>query len=172
MGATDGRACNLTPSESLVTDSTETPLVPPQWQATLLGAPEPPSEPAPRTAPDDVDRIPLVYIAGPFSGADGWAVAENVHAAEKLAREVARMGAAPLTPHSIGARMAGTETQAFWIAATLKMMRRCDAVLFTADWQRSTGARGEHEEAARRGMPIFYSTGALSLWLDRGKGAA
>ena len=132
----------------------------------------PPPSPAARSDADELPaarpappRIACVYIAGPFSGKDGWEIAENVHAANRLAREVARMGAMPMTPHAIGAQMAGTETQDFWLAATLEMMRRCDAVLFTADWQRSAGARGEHEEAVRRGMPMFYSTGALSLWL-------
>jgi hypothetical protein len=111
-------------------------------------------------------RIPLVYIAGPYTGADGWEVACNVHEAEKLAREVVRMGAGPITPHSIGARMAGTETYELWCAVTLEMMRRCDAVLFTADWQRSRGARGEHQEAVRLGMPVFVTVDDLREWLE------
>ena len=110
--------------------------------------------------------IPLVYIAGPYSGPDGWEIACNVHEAEKLARACTRLGVAPLTPHSIGARMAGTETQTFWLAATLEMMRRCDAVLFTADWQRSAGARGEYDEAIKIGLPIFYGLASLAAWRE------
>ena len=118
---------------------------------------------SPRPSPP---RIPLVYIAGPYSGSDGWEVACNVHEAEKLAREVVRMGAGPITPHSIGARMAGTETYELWCAITLEMMRRCDAVLFTDDWQRSAGARGEHEEAIKIGLPIFYGLASLAAWRE------
>lgn len=107
----------------------------------------------------------VIYIAGPYSGADGWEIACNVHRAEALAREVARLGAAPLVPHSIGARMAGTETYEYWCAATLEMMRRCDAVLFTDDFGRSSGARGEKAEAEKLGIPCFYAVEALKLWL-------
>jgi hypothetical protein len=115
--------------------------------------------------------ITVIYIAGPFSGADGWEIACHVHRAEALAREVVRLGAAPITPHSIGARMAGTETYEFWCAATMEMMRRCDAVAFTPDWESSRGARAEMVEALRLGMPIFTDTdtprGLLELraWL-------
>lgn len=124
----------------------------------------------------DADELPItqprskmicVYIAGPFTGEDGWEVAENIHAAERLAREVARLGMAPITPHSIGARMNGTETYEYWCAATLEMMRRCDVVLFTADWARSKGARGERVEAERIGMPIFDTVEALKAWAHK-----
>lgn len=141
-------------------NATETPIYPEALDPTSIGEPSPPSE-----APDDIDRIPLVYIAGPFSGKDGWEIAENVHAANRLAREVARMGASPVTPHAIGAQMAGTETYEFWCAATMKMLRRCDAVVFTSDWERSKGARAEHDDAVRRGLPIFYQAlGTLEVW--------
>jgi hypothetical protein len=80
----------------------------------------------------------VVYVAGPFTGKDGWAVACNVHRANAVAREVARLGAAPLTPHAIGADFNGTETYEFWCAATLELMRRCDAVMLTDDWTRKT----------------------------------
>jgi len=141
--------------------ATDTPIVSPAVLSTLLGPPPPPSEPGP-------GKMAVVYIAGPFSGADGWEIAENVHAANRIAREVTRLRAAPITPHAIGAQMAGTETYEFWCAATLEMMRRCDAVLFTHDWRRSPGARGEHEEALRRRMPIFYTVDALAAWLAEG----
>lgn len=116
--------------------------------------------------------IACVYIAGPFSGSDGWEIKCNVHRAEELARQVAQLGAMPMTPHSIGANMAGTESQTFWLAATLEMMRRCDAVLFTDDWRRSAGARGEMAEAARLEMPVFYSVASLKRWLEGGNAPA
>lgn len=112
-----------------------------------------------------MSAIKVVYVAGPFSGKDGWEVAENVHRAERLAREVTRLGAAPLTPHSIGARMDGTETCEFWVAATLEMMRRCDAVVLTDDWERSAGARGEVDDAGRHGIPVLYTLPDLARWL-------
>jgi hypothetical protein len=118
-------------------------------------------------------HMACIYIAGPYSGEDGWEIACNVHRAEALAREVVRLGAAPITPHSIGARMAGTETYEFWCLATMEMMRRCDAVMFTVGWEMSKGARGEHREATRLQMPCFFdiaesAEGLLRLkaWLE------
>ena len=131
-------------------------------------------KPSPRLVTPPPPRMACVYIAGPFSGVDGWEIACNVHRAEALAREVVRLGAAPLTPHSIGARMAGTETYEFWCAATMELMRRCDAVIFTVGWEMSRGARGEHREAVKLGMPCFFdqedsAAGLLELkwWLDK-----
>lgn len=114
---------------------------------------------------DAATRMMVVYIAGPFSGSDGWEVACNVHRANERAREVARLGAAPLTPHAIGAQMNGTETYEFWCAATLEMLRRCDAVLLVDDWAKSRGARGEVREAVRLGLPCFLWSTALGEWL-------
>ena len=166
-----------------MTAADRTPLVPPALASTLLGPPPPPSEPGIRfdggtyRARSPKPRVALVYIAGPFSGEDGWQVAENVHRAEVLAREVARLRAMPMTPHSIGARMNGTETYDFWCDATMEMMLRCDAVIFTHDWERSRGARGEMAEARRVKMPVFvdtYPTAAglrdLKKWLDAWRG--
>jgi hypothetical protein len=82
-----------------------------------------------------------------------------------LTREVVLLGAAPLCPHSIGAHFTGVGDYEFWIEATVEMMRRCDAVLFTADYERSSGAVREEAEAKRIGLPRFYSVAELSAWL-------
>jgi hypothetical protein len=113
-------------------------------------------------------KMKVIYIAGPFSGADGWEVACNIHRAECAAREVVRMGAAPITPHSIGARMSGTETYEFWCEATLELMRRCDVVLFVEGWAKSKGAIGERREAERLGMLCFDSIEELRSWVVSG----
>ena len=111
-------------------------------------------------------KMKVVYVAGPFSGADAWEIHCNVHRANEAAREVARLGAAPLTPHAIGAHFHGTESYEFWCAATLEMMRRCDAVLFVGAWTMSHGALAEGDEAGRLGIPRFYTLASLSQWLE------
>lgn len=97
----------------------------------------------------------VIYIAGPFRAANAWLVAENVHRAEQAAHEVVKLGAMPLTPHSIGARMDGTATAQFWISGTLELMRRCDAVLVLPGYKDSEGTRGEIAEAERLKLPVF-----------------
>lgn len=111
-------------------------------------------------------KMKVVYVAGPFSGADAWEIHCNVHCANTLARDVARLGAAPLTPHAIGAHFHGTESYEFWCAATLEMMRRCDAVVFVEGWEFSRGSVAERQEAACLGIPCFFDLPALAKWLS------
>lgn len=109
-------------------------------------------------------RKPVVYVAGRFRSADGWKINENVFAAEKAGREVAALGAMPLVPHSIGAHMAGTEDDTFWLTGTLELMRRCDLVLVLPGYQESQGAMGEIAEAQRIGMPVIMPLDGAPGW--------
>lgn len=110
----------------------------------------------------------LIYVAGPFSAPTREGVEENIMRAESLAVDVALLGACPICPHANTSHPAFEKAQPyqFWIDATLEMLRRCDAVIFTRNWQKSSGARGEHEDAVRRGQPVFYSIGELQRWLE------
>lgn len=111
--------------------------------------------------------MPVIYIAGPFRGANAWEVEQNIRRAENLAFQVAQLGAMFLCPHTMTRHMDGTETDEFWLAGTLELLRRCDAVLFTPCWSKSSGARGEHAEAQRLGLPCFMTIGELADWLGR-----
>lgn len=109
----------------------------------------------------------LVYTAGPFSAPTREGVEANIRAAVDLAVEVAKLGALPVCPHSSTAdpRFEHVQPYQFWLDGTLELLRRCDAVILTPDWQRSTGARAEVAEARRIGMPVFSSLAELSAWL-------
>lgn len=108
----------------------------------------------------------VIYVAGPFRGPTQWAIAENIRVAERLGFEVAKLGAMPLIPHANTAHFHGHQTEQFWLDGTLELLRRCDAVIFTENWERSSGARGERVEAQRLGLPCFFEVTALHLWLD------
>jgi len=124
-------------------------------------------------------RKRVIYVAGPFRAADGWEVACNIHRAEEAARTITKLGAMPLTPHSIGAHMERTETDEFWLSGTLELMRRCDAVYVLPGFRKSQGTLGEIEEAKRIGLPIFYQADQsdrsgfsdLSTWLTEQEGS-
>lgn len=115
----------------------------------------------------------LIYIAGPYRAADSWEVAENIHRAERAAREVARLGAMPVTPHSITAKMSGVESDELWLEGTLELMRRCDAVLVLPNYENSAGTIAEIWEAERLQKPVFkphhilksINYYALEMWL-------
>ena len=109
--------------------------------------------------------VPLIYIAGPYSDPDPHQRCVNIHNAWKLGTLVASLGAMPVVPHKCSEHMDAIQPAQFWIDATLQLMRRCDAVLFASCWMRSAGARGEHAEAERRQMPIFYTLTECAEWL-------
>lgn len=114
----------------------------------------------------------LVYIAGPFSGKTPEDVAANVSRAASFRIPIAEAGGSPVCPHTMTADLDGTMTYRFWIESTMSLMARCDAVLMTPDWQRSSGARGEHDWAKANGRPVFYATQfgivpeELFCWID------
>lgn len=111
----------------------------------------------------------LIYIAGKYTDADPYQSERYVRAAEDLVREVLKLGPGvwPSCPH--------TNTRPYFahlvsyehaLAGTLEMLRRSDAVLFHENWQQSSGARGEHAEALRLGLPVFYAVAELRAWLQ------
>ena len=118
--------------------------------------------------------ISLIYIAGPFRAKsayidghqDMFAVQENIMRAMKLGLEVARIpGLFPVIPHANTMFFTAAAPDAVWLDGDMEMLRRCDAILMTEDWERSSGARAEHEEAKALGLPIFYTVDAVQQWV-------
>uniref|UniRef100_A0A6M3J7I4 DUF4406 domain-containing protein n=1 Tax=viral metagenome TaxID=1070528 RepID=A0A6M3J7I4_9ZZZZ len=111
----------------------------------------------------------LVYVAGPFRGPNSWEIEQNIRRAETLALEVWRLGAACICPHTNTRFFQGAADDTVWLDGDLEILRRCDAVLMTDDWERSTGARAERDEAAKRGIAVLETLDELHDWLDGGK---
>jgi hypothetical protein len=115
--------------------------------------------------------VKVVYVAGPFRGATGWDVEQNVRRAEELGIEVAALGAMPLIPHANTRFFHGTISDQFWLDGTLELLRRTDALVLVRGWERSAGATAEKLEAERLGLPVFDTTDRewwvlLSRWLE------
>jgi hypothetical protein len=109
----------------------------------------------------------IVYIAGPFRGPTAWDIERNVRAAEELAFEVFQLGAMPMIPHANTRFFHGQGPDLFWLEGTLELLRRCDAMILTPDWRRSTGASVERLEALKRGIHVFEHVGDLASWLAK-----
>lgn len=113
----------------------------------------------------------LIYVAGPFRGANSWEVENNIRRAETLALEVWRLGAAAICPHCNTRFFNGAAPDELWLSGTLEMLKRCDAIIVTPDWRKSSGARAEVEFAIDVGIPVFSSVStvanlqALAEWL-------
>lgn len=134
----------------------ETPLGPPPCiHLTEPGPPSPPSEPG--YVPDDVDRIPVIYIAGAYSADDPWGVEQNVRRAEDACYELEALGASVICPHTNTRWQDNRTPYPQKIRTTLAILRRCDAVFFMPAWAMSKGARGEHEEALRYRKVMLFS---------------
>jgi nucleoside 2-deoxyribosyltransferase len=107
----------------------------------------------------------VVYVAGPFRGKDHFEIHTNICNAEALALKVWRLGAVAICPHLNTAHFQNAAPDDVWLVGDLELLRRCDAVIMTADWQRSQGAVSEHEFAKHHGIPVFYTIYGLEDWL-------
>lgn len=118
---------------------------------------------------------PLIYVAGPYRAATRDDIARNIDAARAVGISAAALGWFPVIPHANTAHMEidlpglGDD---FWLAGTLEMMERCDAVVLVPGWQNSAGTRGEIIRAEELGIPIFRTLDALpsaSVFIDWGR---
>lgn len=112
----------------------------------------------------------VVYVAGPFRGANSWEIEQNIRAAESLSLEVWRMGAAVICPHTNTRFFQGAADDEVWLKGDLEILSRCDAILMTNDWRRSSGAAEEHGFAVERGIEVFYQDGMglsqIKHWIE------
>lgn len=107
----------------------------------------------------------VVYVAGPFRGPDSWVMENNIRRAEALSLEVWRAGAAAICPHCNTRFFQGAAPDDVWLDGDLAILAKSDAILMTPDWERSSGARAEHEYAKSLNIPAFYDIDSLKAWL-------
>lgn len=101
----------------------------------------------------------IVYIASKFRGATPWDVEQNIRRAEEAALQVARAGHVPLCPHTMYRHFDKALPDEFWLAATIALLERCDAILMLPGWESSRGACAELERAqSKLGMRVFYGS--------------
>ena len=98
----------------------------------------------------------VIYVAGPYRAQNAWLVELNIRKAEMMAFQIASLGAVPLCPHTMTRFFNGTQTDEFWINATLELLMHSDAIMLLNEWERSEGSRGERDYALKHSMPIFY----------------
>lgn len=111
-------------------------------------------------------HAPVVYCAGPYRHATAFGRMQNIARAHALGLEVWKVGAVAMVPHSNTANYDGELPDEAYLDGDLAILERCDAVMLTPDWQRSSGARAEVEFAKALGLPIFESLGVLEYWID------
>lgn len=107
----------------------------------------------------------LIYIAGPYRAPTAWQVSQNIQRARECAAEVVALGAFPVCPHTMTAHMDGLAPDGYWLAGTLALMLRCDAVLVEGQWLASEGSRLEVAAAETAGIPVFHDPRDIRSWL-------
>jgi nucleoside 2-deoxyribosyltransferase len=91
---------------------------------------------------------------------------QNIRRAETLALEVWKLGAACLCPHTNTRFFQNAAPDKSFLDGDLELLRRCDAVLLTLDWERSRGARAEVEFAQQLKIPVFETIEAVRLFIQ------
>ena len=113
----------------------------------------------------------LIYIAGPYRGANAWEVEQNIRRAEQIGFEVASAGAIPLIPHTMYRFWDGTLDDSFWLACGIELLERCGAMVCCPGWGASRGTLAERDRALAIEIPIFHFDGigdelpSLRTWL-------
>lgn len=104
---------------------------------------------------------PCLYVAGPYRAASAPAINKNISKAQLVASAAASRGWFPMVPHnmSIGFEQAGDE--AYWLAHTMSVMERCDALVLIDGWQRSAGTVAEVARARELSIPVYEGLYAL-----------
>lgn len=110
----------------------------------------------------------LVYVAGPYRANNAWDIEQNIRRAETLALEVWRMGCACICPHTNTRFFQGAAPDSRWLEGDLEILRRCDAIIMTLNWQRSSGATAERNLAFDLRLPVLYTLLDLHQWLTYG----
>jgi len=108
-------------------------------------------------------RMPAVYIAGPYRSHTKAGIDANITVAKKVGALASLKGWSAVIPHANTAHLdeVAQLPDEFWLAATMELLRRCDAIVLCPGWQRSSGTLAEVAEAERRGMPIYYTESEL-----------
>lgn len=88
-----------------------------------------------------------VFISGAISGDPNYRAKF-----EKVEKELRARGYLVMSPAILPEGFKWHE----YMTITLAMLECCDAILMLEDWEKSRGAKLEHEMAEGKGIPIFY----------------
>jgi nucleoside 2-deoxyribosyltransferase len=102
-------------------------------------------------------RVPLVYVAGPFTGKSAWEMEKNIRVAERVALDIwATKKLAAICPHTMNRFFQGARGLTFedWMRGDLEIVDRCDAVVLCPGWSNSRGTMAEKAAAERKGILV------------------
>jgi len=112
-------------------------------------------------------KMPIVFVAGPFRADTAWEVEQNVRKAEECALEIWKMGCVAVCPHTNSRFFQGTAPDGIFLKGYKELLTKCDTVFLVVGWEDSFGTREEIELARSQDIPVFASFGHLKLWIEK-----
>lgn len=101
-----------------------------------------------------------IYIAGPISGTTDYPARFY-----EAATEILRKGHEPINPTDLCMVIPVDGPNAISYGQTINICKAlvaaCDAIYMMPGWQRSNGARQEHDEAVNKGLKFYASIAAI-----------
>lgn len=110
--------------------------------------------------------IPVVYVAGPYRARTRQGIELNIQSARAVGLLCCKKGWSPIIPHANTGHLDALDPSIgddFWLASTMELLRRADAVVLVPGWETSRGTRDEITEAQLRGIPVYYSEHQLPV---------
>lgn len=100
----------------------------------------------------------VAYVAGKYRSKTEWGLIQNIRKAEEIAAELWSYGYAVICPHKNTAHFGGVHNlnDQIWLDGDLEILKRCDLVVATEEWQDSEGAREEIKTARQYGIPVYF----------------
>lgn len=118
----------------------------------------------------NIPRVPLIYVAGPYSGKTHLDVKRNIRAAQEVGVGVLNLGGFPVIPHANTEYMDGAYPEKVFLDGDLVMLSRCDAMTLVPGWQTSSGTKAEIDFAIQHDIPVFDDDNiALADWIEEYK---
>jgi len=103
----------------------------------------------------------LVYVAAPYTAPDKAGIQKNIEFAETVMIELLKRGFSVICPHKNTAHLDYVMPWMAFMEMSFRLIKACDAILFTGDWRNSKGCNMEWEFAKEHRIPVFTDIGEL-----------
>jgi hypothetical protein len=97
----------------------------------------------------------VAYVAGPYRASTPYQTLLNVQEASRVSLELWKMGYAVICPHKNTSMFDGECEELIWLNGYLEILKRCDIVIITHNWDESDGAIKEVAFADSLGIPVM-----------------
>ena len=119
----------------------------------------------------DIQRVCVVYVAGPYRATTEWKLRKNIEKSADKAMEVWRLNAAGLQVMAVApclnsALFGGEVADEVYLKNDLALLLRCDAMVVADGWENSEGVMSEIRFSEENGIPVFYTVRELSEWME------